>query len=64
MVLTENREIKVHKANPITGQVDGSSTPGFSLSLVHNGYYFFSATDGAYGNELWKIWFEHTITYE
>ena len=23
----------IHKANPITGQVDGSSTPGFSLSL-------------------------------
>ena len=54
----------IHKANPITGQVDGSSTPGFSLSLVHNGYYFFSATDGEYGNELWKMWFEHTVAYE
>ena len=54
----------IHKANATSGSPDGSSTPGFTLSLVHNGYYFFSATDGQYGNELWKMWFENTITYE
>ena len=54
----------INKANAGTDGPDGNSMPGFSLSLVHNGYYFFSATDGEYGNELWKMWFEHTITYE
>jgi len=54
----------INKANTGTEGPDGNSMPGFSLSLVHNGYYFFSATDGEYGNELWKMWFEHTITYE
>ena len=54
----------INKANAGTDGPDGNSMPGFSLSLVHNGYFFFSATDGAYGNELWKMWFEHTITYE
>ena len=54
----------INKANAGTEGPDGNSMPGFSLSLIHNGYYFFSATDGEYGNELWKMWFEHTITYE
>ena len=54
----------IHKADAAAGTPDGSSWPGFSLSLVHNGYYFFSATDNAYGVELWKMWFEHTVTYD
>ena len=54
----------LNKADALTGSSDGSSTPGFTLSVIHNGYYYFSADDGMHGNELWKMWFEHTITYE
>lgn len=54
----------IHQANSMTGTPDGNSSPGFSLSLVHNGYYFFSANDSEYGIELWKMWFEHTVSYE
>ena len=54
----------IHKAQDPMNNSEPSSFPGFSLSFVHNGYLYFSAADHEHGNELWKMWYEHTITYD
>jgi len=54
----------IHKAQDPMNNSEPSSFPGFSLSFVHDGYLYFSAADHEHGNELWKMWFEHTMTYQ
>ena len=53
----------IHKDHDPADNSEPSSSPGSYLSFVHNGYLYFSATDHEHGSELWKMWYEHTITY-
>lgn len=54
----------IHKTNSSNSESEPSGSPGVPLSLVYDGHYYFSASDAVHGLELWKMWFEHTITYE
>ncbi|RJU93914.1 MAG: hypothetical protein DWC00_07540 [Candidatus Poseidoniales archaeon] len=54
----------IHKSNSSNAVSEPNGSPGVPLSLVHDGHYYFSASDAEHGLELWKMWFEHTITYD
>lgn len=53
----------IHRANDSNSDSDPSSSPGSMMSIIHDGHFYFSASDSEHGFELWKMWFEHTITY-
>ncbi len=42
---------------------DPDAYPGLRFSALHNGCLFFDANDGVHGRELWKMCFDHVITY-
>ena len=42
---------------------DPDGNPGLAFWAVHRGYLFFDAHESENGRELWKMWFEHSISY-
>jgi ELWxxDGT repeat protein len=55
--------IDIYKDSPEFTTPDPNSNPGLRFWAVHGGQLFFDANDAQHGRELWKMWFEHTVSY-
>ena len=55
--------VDIAQDDPNYTTADPHAYPGLRFSALHNGCFFFDASDGVHGRELWKMCFDHVITY-
>lgn len=55
--------LDISKDDPAFTTPDPDGNPGLNFWAVHGGYLFFDAHESENGRELWKMWFEHSISY-